>query len=133
MQGIGGPSLPRLTQDMRPLGCLHCGTNENVAIESIESLPPHPGELQVQVGYVCRKCQGNYLHRARFRDVAAVLNKVRSLDGAAAKAIPAVALTALVSEDQRQRAMNAGFQEFVGKPFDRAKLISILATISRKP
>lgn len=81
MQGIGGPSLPRLTQDMRPLGCLHCGTNENVAIESIESLPPHPGELQVQVGYVCRKCQGNYLHAARFRDVAAVLNRTRSLDG----------------------------------------------------
>jgi CheY-like chemotaxis protein len=43
-----------------------------------------------------------------------------------------VALTALVSEDQRQRAMEAGFQEFVGKPVDRARLISILANISRK-
>ncbi|WP_347111040.1 hypothetical protein AAHB33_09795 [Paenarthrobacter sp. S56] len=81
MQSISGPSLPKLTKDTRPLGCLHCGTNEHVAIESIESLPPHPGELQVMVGYVCRKCQGNYQHSARFRDVAAVLNRSRSLEG----------------------------------------------------
>lgn len=81
MQSISGPSLPKLTQDLRPLGCLHCGSNENVAIESIESLPPHPGELQVLVGYVCRKCQGNYQHAARFRDVAAIMNKSRSLEG----------------------------------------------------
>jgi CheY-like chemotaxis protein len=65
-------------------------------------------------------------------DGCELLHKVRSMDGATTKTIPAVALTALVSEDQRQRAMNAGFQEFVGKPFDRAKLISILASISRK-
>ncbi|MFI2563405.1 hypothetical protein [Paenarthrobacter sp. NPDC018779] len=81
MFGINGPHLTRLTQDSRPLGCLHCGSDENVAIESIESLPPHPGELQVQVGYVCRKCQGNYRHRARFRDVAAVLNRNQTLEG----------------------------------------------------
>jgi hypothetical protein len=28
--------------------------------------------------------------------------------------------------------MEAGFQEFVGKPVDRARLISILANVSRK-
>lgn len=81
MYGISGPSLNRLTHDTRPLGCLHCGSNENVAIESIESLPLHPGELHVHVGYVCRKCQGNYQHTARFRDVAAILNRTRSLEG----------------------------------------------------
>jgi len=61
-----------------------------------------------------------------------LLRKVRATRAAAGNGVPAVALTALVSEDQRQRAMEAGFQEFVGKPVDRARLISILANISRK-
>ncbi|MFF1831432.1 hypothetical protein [Paenarthrobacter sp. NPDC058040] len=81
MYGISGPSFHQLTHDSRPLGCLHCGSDENVAIESIESLPPHPGELYVHVGYLCRKCQGNYQHRARFREVAAILNRTQSLEG----------------------------------------------------
>lgn len=81
MYGISGPSLQRLTQGTRALGCLHCGSNEHVAIESIESLPPHPGELHVDVAYACRKCQGSYQHRARFRDVAAILNRSKTLEG----------------------------------------------------
>lgn len=63
MYGISGPSLHRLTQETRALGCLHCGSNEYVAIESIDSLPPHPGELHVEVEYACRRCQGSYQHR----------------------------------------------------------------------
>ena len=81
MYGISGPSLHRLTQETRALGCLHCGSNEYVAIESIESLPPHPGELHVEVEYACRHCQGSYQHRARFRDVAAILNRTKTLEG----------------------------------------------------
>jgi two-component system, chemotaxis family, CheB/CheR fusion protein len=66
-------------------------------------------------------------------DGCELLRKVRATRAAAGNGVPAVALTALVSEDQRQRAMEACFQEFVGKPVDRARLISILANISRKP
>ena len=61
-----------------------------------------------------------------------LLRKVRAMRTAAGNGVPAVALTALVSEDQRHRAMEAGFHEFVGKPVDRARLISILANVSRK-
>lgn len=81
MYGISGPSLHRLARETRALGCLHCGSNEYVAIESIESLPPHPGELHVEVEYACRNCHGRYQHRARFRDVAAILNRTKTLEG----------------------------------------------------
>lgn len=82
MYGTSRDTSPNgLGVDTRDLQCLHCGSSEQIVIESIESLPPHPGELLVQVGYVCRKCQGNYLHAARFRDVAGILNKSRSFVG----------------------------------------------------
>ncbi|MEV7662061.1 hypothetical protein [Paenarthrobacter sp. NPDC089316] len=81
MHGITGPRVPSLTTDARPVGCIHCGTSKRVAITSIESLPPHQGELHVRVGYLCQTCQANYEHVARFRDVAATLNRKESFDG----------------------------------------------------
>lgn len=81
MDGIAGPNVPGLSQAARPLSCQHCLSSEHVVIESMESLRPHPGELHVQVGYVCRECRSNYLHTARFQDVAAFLNRTRTLQG----------------------------------------------------
>lgn len=60
-------------------------------------------------------------------DGYALLRKMRAMRGHAGNHMPVVALSALVSEDEQKRAIQAGFQEFVGKPIDRARLIAVLA------
>ena len=59
-----------------------------------------------------------------------LLRRIRAMQDPAVS-VPAVALTALVSEGERKRALEAGFQEFIGKPVDPAKLVSILAALTR--
>jgi two-component system CheB/CheR fusion protein len=62
-----------------------------------------------------------------------LLHKVWDISERSHVAAPAaVALTALVSEDERQRTIQAGFEGFLGKPVDRAKLITILADACRR-
>jgi CheY-like chemotaxis protein len=39
--------------------------------------------------------------------------------------LPIAALTANVLHEQRQRAMAAGCDDFIGKPFDRKKLFEV--------
>jgi hypothetical protein len=43
--------------------------------------------------------------------------------------IPAAALTALASDEDRRRALEAGFQLHVPKPVDAARLASVVATL----
>ncbi|MFJ5958291.1 hypothetical protein ACIQC5_20325 [Paenarthrobacter sp. NPDC092416] len=61
--------------------CGPCRSSAHLAIESIESLEPHSGELRVGVDYVCTRCQTFYTHTAAFHEVAAVLNRTGTLAG----------------------------------------------------
>ncbi len=57
--------------------------------------------------------------------------KVRALGRAAGGEVPAIALSALASADDRQRALAAGFQMHIGKPADIDRLISAVVELSQ--
>jgi signal transduction histidine kinase len=57
---------------------------------------------------------------------------IRKLRAAAETAsIPAAALTALARDEDRQRALNAGFQLHLAKPIDAASLVAAVASLGR--
>jgi len=56
-------------------------------------------------------------------DGYSLVKKIRALDDRVIAAVPAIALTAHARVEDRQQALDAGFDYHVGKPFDRAKLI----------
>ena len=58
------------------------------------------------------------------------IKRVRALDAQAAT-IPAAALTALARKEDRQRALDAGFQLHLAKPIDGESLISAVARLGR--
>jgi signal transduction histidine kinase/ActR/RegA family two-component response regulator len=63
-------------------------------------------------------------------DGYSLIGKVRSLDSARAKQIPAVALTAYVRVEDRARALSAGFNMFVPKPVVPEELIAAIASLA---
>jgi CheY-like chemotaxis protein len=65
------------------------------------------------------------------KDGYALLRQVRDLEMSdAVPPIPAVALTALATPADRDRAIAAGFDEHVAKPVDPARLLSILRRLA---
>ncbi|HEX8142995.1 MAG TPA: ATP-binding protein [Pyrinomonadaceae bacterium] len=63
-----------------------------------------------------------------------LIRRVRALerereDGAS---LPAVALTAYVGEEDRSRALSAGYQEHLAKPAELAKLTKLIASLTRR-
>lgn len=66
-------------------------------------------------------------------DGYALIAKIRKLRLKLAKEIPAIALTAYATDDDRERSLAAGFQVHVAKPIDPAALvISIAGAVGRK-
>ncbi len=63
-------------------------------------------------------------------DGYSLIRKVRSL-GARLASIPAAALTALARDEDRQQALNAGFQLHLSKPIDSRSLIAAVASLGR--
>ncbi|MBE9101145.1 PAS domain S-box protein [Vacuolonema iberomarrocanum] len=67
-------------------------------------------------------------------DGYALIQHVRQLPLVAAREIPAIALTACLREEDRDHALNSGFQEHMPKPLDIEQLLqAILVTIKAKP
>jgi CheY-like chemotaxis protein len=64
-------------------------------------------------------------------DGYALLRKVRALKTAGVASIPAVALTAYAREEDRQEALQAGFQLHLTKPIDGRSLIDAVARLRR--
>ncbi|MBD2067290.1 PAS domain-containing protein [Leptolyngbya sp. FACHB-671] len=58
-----------------------------------------------------------------------LMRQVRLLDAKAGGQIPAVALTAYVSETERQRASQAGFQRHIAKPIEPEELVRAIVSI----
>jgi CheY-like chemotaxis protein len=59
-----------------------------------------------------------------------LIGRVRALGAERGGAIPAVALTALASEDHARRALLAGFQMHVPKPIEPDALVSVVARLA---
>ena len=59
-----------------------------------------------------------------------LIERVRTM-GWTAERLPAIALSALAGDDDRFRALNAGFQAHVGKPPDVNRLIGQIALMLR--
>ena len=63
-------------------------------------------------------------------DGYALLRSLRAWEDSEGMApIAAIALTAFASDDQRQRTLDAGFDQHVGKPIDTDKLLSIVKSL----
>jgi two-component system CheB/CheR fusion protein len=58
------------------------------------------------------------------------IQKVRRLAPERGGQVPAAALTALASDDDRQLAMQSGFQVHVAKPIDSARLVAIIRMLA---
>jgi signal transduction histidine kinase/DNA-binding response OmpR family regulator len=63
-------------------------------------------------------------------DGYSLIRKIRKLRSKHAREVPAVALTAYVTTEDRQRAIDAGFQIHVPKPIEPAELLSSILSIS---
>ena len=61
-----------------------------------------------------------------------LIRKVRALDHSEKRAIPAIALTAYAREEDRQRALSAGFQCHAAKPVDPDELISTIVGLVKR-
>jgi signal transduction histidine kinase/ActR/RegA family two-component response regulator len=61
-------------------------------------------------------------------DGYAFIRRVRAVDEQFAS-IPAVALTALAREEDKRRALEAGFQQHIGKPIDGETLVAAVARV----
>ena len=59
-----------------------------------------------------------------------LIRRLRKLD--AGTGLPAAALTAFASEDDRKRALEAGFQVHLSKPIDPQALIDTVETLGKR-
>jgi signal transduction histidine kinase/DNA-binding response OmpR family regulator len=64
-----------------------------------------------------------------FEDGYTLIKKVRELDAKQPGWIPALALTAYASVEDRMRALSAGFQMHMTKPLDPNELLTVVATL----
>ena len=62
-------------------------------------------------------------------DGYSLIQKVRSMDSNHARQIPAVALTAYATDEDRLQALSAGFQMHVSKPIEPESFVSSLASV----
>jgi PAS domain S-box-containing protein len=65
-------------------------------------------------------------------DGLSLIRRVRALPATAGGRIPAVALTAYASLEDRTRAMLAGFNNHVGKPVDLQELLVVIANLAAR-
>jgi PAS domain S-box-containing protein len=60
-----------------------------------------------------------------------LIRRVRAMEEGRGLALPAVALTAYVGEEDRRQALSAGFHEHLAKPVELARLTSLIAGLVR--
>jgi CheY-like chemotaxis protein len=63
-------------------------------------------------------------------DGYSLIRRLRGMDIATSD-VPAAALTAFAREEDRQEALEAGFQLHLSKPIDASALIAAVATLAR--
>jgi len=63
-------------------------------------------------------------------DGYSLIRKARSSESDKIKRLPAVALTAYASQQDRDRAIDAGYDEHLAKPIDPARFAAVLARLN---
>ncbi|MHC5715466.1 MAG: response regulator, partial [Nostoc sp.] len=63
-------------------------------------------------------------------DGFSLIHQVRELEAKAGGQIPAAAITAYATEQERQKAIDAGFQRHLAKPIDLTELVLMIANLS---
>ena len=61
-----------------------------------------------------------------------LIKKIRSLENGVSENIPAVAITAYAKDEDRERALSAGFQIYLAKPVELTELISVVARAAKR-
>jgi signal transduction histidine kinase/ActR/RegA family two-component response regulator len=61
-----------------------------------------------------------------------LIEKIRRLENGDTDNIPAVAITAYAKDEDRERALSAGFQIYLAKPVELTELISVVARAARR-
>lgn len=61
-----------------------------------------------------------------------LIEKIRRLENGRPDHIPAVAITAYAKDEDRERALSAGFQIYLAKPVELTELISVVARAARR-
>ena len=61
-----------------------------------------------------------------------LIKRIRSLENGVSENIPAVAITAYAKEEDRERALSAGFQIYLAKPVELTELISVVARAAKR-
>jgi CheY-like chemotaxis protein len=61
-----------------------------------------------------------------------LIRRVRAMESRGIASIPAAALTAFAREEDRNRALQAGFQMHLAKPIDRLSLVDAVARLGRR-
>lgn len=87
--------------------------------EAIEALTASPGGYDVLLADIGMPNEDGF----------ALIRQVRTLDTVAGGQIPAAAITAYVTDRERQQAIAAGFQVHVAKPIHRMQLIKTVANL----
>ncbi len=59
-----------------------------------------------------------------------LLQEIRTLDHDHATMIPAIAITAYAREEDRQRALSSGYQDYLSKPIELSELIAIVSKVA---
>ena len=57
---------------------------------------------------------------------------MRLLENGESQGIPAVAITAYAKDEDRERALSAGFQIYLAKPVELTELISVVARAAKR-
>jgi signal transduction histidine kinase/ActR/RegA family two-component response regulator len=61
-----------------------------------------------------------------------LIRRLRAMESSGIASIPAAALTAFAREEDRNRALQAGFQMHLAKPIDRRSLVDAVASLGRR-
>ncbi|MEH1963787.1 MAG: chemotaxis protein CheB [Nostoc sp.] len=90
------------------------------AREAIAALTESPGKYDVLLADIGMPEEDGF----------SLIRQVRALEAEAGGQIPAAAITAYATEQERQRAIDAGFQTHLAKPIDLTQLVLIIANLS---
>jgi two-component system CheB/CheR fusion protein len=90
------------------------------AKEAIAALTESPGKYDVLLADIGMPEEDGY----------SLIRQVRALDAEMGGQIPAAAITAYATEQERQRAIDAGFQTHLAKPIELNQLVLMIANLS---
>jgi len=96
-------------------------TAESVRV-AMDALTENPGKYDVLISDLGMPEENGY----------SLIRQVRALADSAGGKIPAAALTAYASEQERERAIEAGFQTHIAKPVKPVQIALIVANLARR-